>query len=188
MTPNLHCMHDSPLESPNKKVKPDSWGSDLGLSACLIQQVKRGADHLGFINTQVAKSLVVPFWRPSPVTRTANNAYYDCNVGFKPRLWEHLKSAHTWGPLWRCVWAWSSQSHRARGGTVTPAPPPSLLPCVGCRHVRRRHTQARRSLCTGLCAMIWGGGGTKTEKSSGCSQACGNVRTGLQIIFVFIIN
>lgn len=55
------------------KMKLDFWVSTLGLSARLIQRVKRGADHLGFINTQVTKGLVVPFWRPSPVTNGAND-------------------------------------------------------------------------------------------------------------------
>lgn len=67
---------------------------------------------------------------------------------------EHLISAHTWGPLWRCVWAWSWQSHRAPGGTETPAPPLSPPQRVGCHHARQTRTLARRSLYTGLCAMI----------------------------------
>ncbi len=61
-TPNLHFLYDLRV-------------SALGLSARLIQWVKRGADHLGFINTQVTKSLVVPFWRPSPVTSDADNTH-----------------------------------------------------------------------------------------------------------------
>lgn len=82
----------------------------------------------------------------------------------KPSLWEHLKPAHTWGPLWRYGWAWSSPSHRVRGGTVTPAQPPSPLPCVGCRHVRRTRTPAHMSLCTGLYAMICGSAETQRDK------------------------
>lgn len=88
--------------------------------------------------------------------------------------WRHLKSAHTWDPLWRYVWAWSSQSHRAQGGIVTPAPPLSLLPCVGCHHVRQTHTPAHRSPYTGLYAMIWGGG--ETEKWLQTHVSCGIVR------------
>lgn len=74
--------------------------------------------------------------------------------GPEPPVWEHLISAHTWGPLWRCVWAWSWQSHRAPGGTDTPAPPLSPPQWVGCHHARQIRTLARRSLYTGLCAMI----------------------------------
>lgn len=149
------------------KVQPNSGGSDLSLSACLIQQLKGGADHLGFINTQMAKSLVVPIWGPPPVTRTAKNTRYDLSGDSSLWVWEHLKSAHTWGPLWRCVWAWSSQSRRAPGGTGTPAPPPSLLPCVGCHRVQQTRTPARRSLYTGLSAMIWGGGGRRKKRKAG---------------------
>lgn len=73
--------------------------------------------------------------------------------GPEPPVWERYISAHTWGPLWRCVWAWSWQSHRAPGGTATPAPPLSLPQFVGCLHARQTRTRARRSLYTGLCAM-----------------------------------
>lgn len=72
----------------------------------------------------------------------------------EPPVWEHLIIAHTWGPLWRCVWAWSWQSHRAPGGSETPAPPPSPPQCVGCHHAPQTRTRARRSLYTGLCATI----------------------------------
>lgn len=79
----------------------------------------------------------------------------------EPPAWEHLISAHTWGLLWRCVWAWSWQSHRAPGGTATPAPPLSPPQCVGGRHARQIHILARRSLYTGLCAMICSRGRSK---------------------------
>lgn len=58
-------MRENVLPAP--VIKHDSWASHLGLGACLIHQVKGGADHLDLIDAEVAESFVVPFWRPSPV-------------------------------------------------------------------------------------------------------------------------
>lgn len=75
------------------KTQPDSRASHLSLGACLIHQVKRGADHLDFVDAQVAESFVVPFRRPSPVARKANKSHRDCSVD------SSLGRDNTWGPL-----------------------------------------------------------------------------------------
>lgn len=49
--PHLESLVIRPSCSGTATQNKDSWCSSLGVSARLIQQVKRGADHLCFINT-----------------------------------------------------------------------------------------------------------------------------------------
>lgn len=76
------------------QTEPDSRASHLGLGACLIHQVKGGADHLDLIDTQVTESFVVPFWRPSPaVTRVNVKSNSECDVRKTPKtVLSHLRS------------------------------------------------------------------------------------------------
>lgn len=154
------------------KTQPDSWASHLSLCACLIHQVKRGADHLDFIDAQVAESFVVPFWRPSPVARKANKPRCDCSMD------SSLEGENTWGPL-------PPEVHPR--DVREPGPPRH----AGFEEVLR--LQHHPSHCCHARAVVMVNGHAH-QRTRASAQVCaprsvqGEYKKGLQLIFVLTVN